>query len=121
MMKHKASRTGNVRRTALAPMHQVARPGSGGGERTSAAYGIVARPAGPSASNDSPALSEAVPRTMLVGLASAIFIRPAAAMGRLLLGWQISRVSGFRRKGYPEIEYWLAGREYPFDDSSSNR
>lgn len=85
------------------------------GERTPSGYHVVVGRAGPSAGSDRAVPSEAAQGAVLVRLASMIVIRPAAAMGRLLLGSQSNHIGGLRRKGYPEIEYWLAGRRYPFD------
>ncbi len=115
MTKLKVSRTEIGSRTALGPTHQVTRPAGRVGERTSSGYHVVAGRADPSAGSDRAVLSEAARGSVLVRLASVIVIRPAAAVGRLLLGSQSNHIGGLRRKGYPEIEYWLAGHRYPFD------
>ena len=113
--KLKASRTEIGRRTAPGPTHQVMRPAGRVGKRTSRGYHVGAGRAVPSAGSDRAVPSEAAWGAVLVRLASMIVIRPAAAMGRLLLGSQSNHMGRPRRKGYPEIEYWLAGRRYPFD------
>ncbi len=115
MTKLKTSPTEIGRRIAPGPTHQATRPAGRVGERTSSGYHVVAGRAHPSAGSDRALPSEAAWGAVLVRFASVIVIRPAAAMGRLLLGPQSNHMGGPRRTGYPEIEYWLAGRRYPFD------
>ncbi len=51
----------------------------------------------------------------VVRLSSAVLIWPAVAIGRLLLGSRSTRIGGYRRTGYPEMDHWSAGHRRGFD------
>ncbi len=75
----------------------------------------VARQAGPSARLESLVHSAAALGDVVIRLLAAILIRPVAVAGRLLLGSQSNRVSGYGRDGYPEMDHWMAGRRHRLD------
>ena len=116
MAKLKASPKEMVHRTASAPTQNVTRPGGRSGGDVASAHDTAARRAGPSTGDHIPKVSDAAWGVALGRLASAVLIRPAATMGRILVGSKIYRAGGYRRHGYPEIEYWMAGHRYPFDN-----
>ena len=74
----------------------------------------VAKQAGPPARVESLVHSAAL-GAVVIRLLAAILIRPVAVAGRLLLGSQSNRVSGYGRDGYSEMDHWMAGRRHRLD------
>ena len=77
--------------------------------------GILQRRRPASAAHESLAHSAAALGGSAVRLSSAVLTWPAVAIGRLLLGSRRTRIGGYHRTGYPEMDHWMAGRRHRSD------
>ncbi len=77
--------------------------------------GILQRRMPASAARESLAHSAAALGGSAVRLSSAALTWPAVAAGRLLLGSRRTRIGGYHRTGYPEMDHGRAGHRHRSD------